>query len=226
MNRFIGKALKKVNENSFIELREEEKKHAKVKRVKDGEICEVVLDKDIFLCSYDKELNMFKVIEKIAKLEEGALRVYIGLPVKLQSFEEALDFVSQTGAYEIVPLITERSFKDLNKIEQKRERWQKIIQEAIKQSRSKTMTRLKEPVFLKDIKEKAFFLDSFSPENIITKTDLSFSKSFIIGPEGGFSKEEVFFMKERGFKSLSLGENILKTQLASFFITLYANLNI
>jgi 16S rRNA (uracil1498-N3)-methyltransferase len=42
--------------------------------------------------------------------------------------------------------------------------------------------------------------------------------SVIIGPEGGFSKEEVDRAVEKGFLSVSLGKNILKVETAALTI--------
>lgn len=42
--------------------------------------------------------------------------------------------------------------------------------------------------------------------------------SFFIGPEGGFSKDEISFAKENGIIPLGLGERILRTETASLFV--------
>jgi 16S rRNA (uracil1498-N3)-methyltransferase len=39
--------------------------------------------------------------------------------------------------------------------------------------------------------------------------------SVLIGPEGGFSREEVTFAKEKGFLVMSLGKRILKAETAA-----------
>ena len=44
------------------------------------------------------------------------------------------------------------------------------------------------------------------------------SISFFIGPEGGFSKEEIELAKENGVTPVGLGERILRTETASSFV--------
>ncbi len=40
----------------------------------------------------------------------------------------------------------------------------------------------------------------------------------VIGPEGGFTDDEVQFLIKNGFISISLGNNVLRTETASSFI--------
>ena len=42
--------------------------------------------------------------------------------------------------------------------------------------------------------------------------------SFFIGPEGGFSKEEIELAKEYGIQSVGLGKRILRTETASSYV--------
>ena len=41
---------------------------------------------------------------------------------------------------------------------------------------------------------------------------------FVIGPEGGFTKEEEQILTNNGFISVSLGNSVLRTETASVFI--------
>ncbi|MBQ0126090.1 MAG: RsmE family RNA methyltransferase, partial [Clostridiales bacterium] len=42
--------------------------------------------------------------------------------------------------------------------------------------------------------------------------------SFFIGPEGGFSKEEIELAAEYGISDVSLGKRIVRTETASSFV--------
>ena len=55
----------------------------------------------------------------------------------------------------------------------------------------------------------------------LTNNDLINKKSFqiLIGPEGGFSEAEIKVAENAGFKSLSLGKRVLRTETASLSIT-------
>ena len=41
--------------------------------------------------------------------------------------------------------------------------------------------------------------------------------AIVIGPEGGFSDDEVSYLKNEGFKSISLGKRILRSETASMY---------
>ena len=53
-------------------------------------------------------------------------------------------------------------------------------------------------------------------------------KSIIfIGPEGGFSENEIEYAKQNGFKAVSLGSSRLRTETAGLFVTsIYNSLNL
>ena len=46
------------------------------------------------------------------------------------------------------------------------------------------------------------------------KTD---NATLLVGPEGGFEKEEVDYAVKRGFIAVTLGRNILRTETAAIF---------
>ena len=54
----------------------------------------------------------------------------------------------------------------------------------------------------------------------LRNNDLINKKSFqiLIGPEGGFSEAEIKVAENAGFKSLSLGKRVLRTETASLSI--------
>jgi len=41
----------------------------------------------------------------------------------------------------------------------------------------------------------------------------------MIGPEGGFTKEEIFLAKDKGFITSTLGPRILRSETASIAVT-------
>jgi len=58
----------------------------------------------------------------------------------------------------------------------------------------------------------------------ITKTDLNAELLILIGPEGDFSKEELKMAKENNFKTVTLGENRLRTETAGVVAVSILNL--
>jgi 16S rRNA (uracil1498-N3)-methyltransferase len=147
---------------------------------------------------------------------------------------DKMDFIIQKstelGIRKIIPLITERSqVRHTDKIA----RWQKIALSASQQSGRDKIPEIDSPVEFKD------FLNSIPPlekgdeggfhnkgiifseehKNQDLKKVLSSFKdvqqiTLLIGPEGGFSKEEVTTAVKKGFIEASLGPRILRTETA------------
>ncbi len=197
-----------------IRLSDEEQKHFKVLRIEEDELIELVIENKVFLAKAKKD--DFEIIKEITKDPEIKVFLYTCVPIKLQTIELIIDFAVQGGAYKIIPVICKRGFQDKTKILQKYERLNKILKEAVKQSRPSYLPVLEEVSYLKNINpvgHKIFFDSYEKPKNDIT---CSKEYSVVIGPEGGFSKEEVEFLKNTGFSPQGLGDNILRQELAVF----------
>lgn len=110
-------------------------------------------------------------------------------------------------------------------------RYNKIIKEASEQCHRSIMPELHNVRSLKQIllesdtydyvlfgyeeAAKQQYNDSFS--NILKKVHPGQSILFVIGPEGGFSKEEVELLESYGAHSVRLGKRILRTETASLY---------
>ena len=127
---------------------------------------------------------------------------------------------------EVVPVISSRSvprFKEADR-EQKRKRWVRISEEALQQSGADVPLTIDEVTELTDIHKTPCPGDIklfFHQEPIAQKTlhqYLSFSSNsidIVIGPEGGFSDDEVIYLKEAGFEPAYLGSRVLKVETAA-----------
>jgi len=146
---------------------------------------------------------------------------------------EKMDLIIQKstelGVRGIIPVITERSQVRNTK---KLERWRKIAASASQQSGRDKIPDILEPVALKDWipdqarndkKEtlKLILSESYKEQNLkkILKAEKDTNHIvLLIGPEGGFSKEEITSAVESGFKEVSLGPRILRTETAPLAI--------
>lgn len=144
-----------------------------------------------------------------------------GLP-KGEKMDYIVEKATELGAARIVPVVTERS--QVRKTG-KHQRWERIALEASKQcGRTKPTViedtlEFKEALLYKDKSDLAIILhagSSLSMKEFIRNT-LQDAKNIIvlIGPEGGFSQNEVLLAIEMGFTSLGLGPRILRTETAS-----------
>ncbi|HTS13584.1 MAG TPA: RsmE family RNA methyltransferase [Candidatus Limnocylindrales bacterium] len=167
----------------------------------------------------------FELLERIAA-SEPRLRVSVLLSiVKFDRFEWCIEKATELGATEIIPLAATRSEKALIAAAAKRrERWEKIAFESAQQSR-----RLRAPA----IGAMARATDAFAAANASVKlilserpdsppirqtleaagTDVN-SAVLAIGPEGGWTDEELAAARTAGFREASLGETILRTETA------------
>lgn len=217
-------------------------KHIKnVLRMKAGE--EVVISDGCgreYLCRVEEVLEdsvKARILEQRDVSAELPSRIILFqcLP-KGDKMELIIQKAVELGASEIVPVSSKRCVVklDAKKEENKRKRWQAIAESAAKQSGRAIIPQIK-PVtdFPKALKqseeldvrlipyERAGELLKDSHGSAMDKTRSVLSNihrgqsvGILIGPEGGFEKEEVDAAIEAGVKPVTLGKRILRTETA------------
>lgn len=152
--------------------------------------------------------------------------------LKGQKMDIVIQKATELGVKEIIPIITERSQPRQTR---KVARWQKIAEEASRQCGRSIIPFIHEPVefekfFVEENLKKSEEIvglifweeDELSIKEAIDKISFKFSQSLdlpvyiLIGPEGGFSKEEISFAEREGFIVCSLGKRILRAETAAF----------
>jgi 16S rRNA (uracil1498-N3)-methyltransferase len=151
--------------------------------------------------------------------------------VKFDAFEWAIEKATELGVARIVPLAAARSEKGLLAAAAKRSRrWQKILLEASQQSRRLRLPQLDDPsrpaqaftretagvrLLLSEHRDTPSIRTSLedSPHAISSPSAVS-SAALAIGPEGGWTDEELTSARAAGFREASLGELILRTETA------------
>ena len=145
---------------------------------------------------------------------------------------EKMDWVIQKaveiGVTEIIPIATTRCVVKLEnhkKIQTKVDRWSKIAEGAAKQSGRSVIPKIHTPLPFKEAIAYAEKngLESLIPyekeSEMILKKFLQqpsvFKYGIFIGPEGGFTEEEILYAKEHGVQPLTLGKRILRSETAS-----------
>jgi len=152
-----------------------------------------------------------------------------GITKKMDKFELVVQKASELGAVRIVPLVTERTVVEIasEKGERRRERWQRIALEAAKQSQRARIPEVDTPTdmesFLNSIPRDILCIIPWEGETAVgIKEILKLEKekremagaALIIGPEGGFSKEEVDRARRAGAVPVSMGPRILRSETA------------
>lgn len=149
---------------------------------------------------------------------------------KPQHFEIALQKSVELGVNIITPIVSARSEENINNknIDNKLERWQKIIIGACEQSGRVDVPKLNQPIEIDNWVD----LINLHPDNnkllitLCTKTNktlhsLDFNNKdidnikIIIGPEGGFTESEVSLLENSDFNLVKLGNRIMRTETAS-----------
>jgi 16S rRNA (uracil1498-N3)-methyltransferase len=138
---------------------------------------------------------------------------------------------AESGITEIVPFVSEFSIARAGSGGQKFSRWERIIKEARQQSGSKTATSIRRPLTMDglfeywgNLKETGAFGLLFHYQKGLEQESLHGYLNSIprivalaVGPEGGFSNSEVSLFLENGFKPLTIGNTILRTETAALY---------
>ena len=126
----------------------------------------------------------------------------------------------ELGVFEVVPVYTSRC---VVKPTDKTERWNKVSLSAAKQSGRGIVPKIKDTVSFSEaltlMQEFDLAIMPYECETDVSLKDVLKNKGYksvavFIGPEGGFSEDEVRRAKECGVKTVTLGRRILRTETA------------
>ena len=209
--------------DSFTFDKEESKHIIKVLRKQGGDILFVtnglglLFETEITLASDNK--CTVKILS-IEKTEPSKFQLHLAVaPTKMNDrYEWFLEKATEIGVHEITPIICDRSErKVVNK-----ERFEKIILTAMKQSNVLFLPKLNEAISFKEfIKLQNEGLQLIAHcEETEKKTLKSVLKTnenvtLLIGPEGDFSEKEIALAIENNFIPVSLGNTRLRTETAA-----------
>jgi 16S rRNA (uracil1498-N3)-methyltransferase len=193
----------------------------------------------VALSKQGKSRIEFALVESLAATEPN-LRIELLLSlVKFDRFEWCLEKATELGANTIIPLAAARTDKALVAAAVKRhDRWEKILLESAQQSR-----RLRPPDLSDSAApQKAFAASAAAARILLSENSTAPSLrqalgkfapdapkesdravALAIGPEGGWTEDELASARAAGFAEASLGQNILRTETA--VLAAMANLN-
>lgn len=181
---------------------------------------EVQLGKEV-LESRTKQITA-TVIEKRACGTELPVRVTLAVAIlkNPEKMEWILQKGTELGVSEFVPLVTQRTER---KVLFKVDRLQRILKEAAEQSGRGILPELRDPCKLEKVFEKAnriFVVPQPGVEMPLKNLQRGFANGveeivICIGPEGGFSEEELALFKGKGAMLVNLGPRILRAETAA-----------
>ena len=158
------------------------------------------------------------------------IRIFLAQAIpKANKMDLIVKSAAELGADVIIPFTAARSVGRVSgeKALLKIARWQKIAREAARCCRSSRITEVSSPTsftnMLSQANGKFYKIIFWEEESQKSIKDALMDKKFnslndffvIVGPEGGFSKDEVKLAKKDGFISVSLGRQILKVETAA-----------
>lgn len=129
----------------------------------------------------------------------------------------------ELGVKTFTPIITERCGVKLDqkRWQKKLEHWQKIIISACEQSGRDIIPVIHSPLNWQEtigqLNNNAIFLDPHSKQSFrdLEKPDQTSEIQLLIGPEGGFSDNEILSVAKKNITPVFLGPRILRTETAA-----------
>jgi 16S rRNA (uracil1498-N3)-methyltransferase len=169
----------------------------------------------------------FEIMEQRTKRRESSLMVTLGIPlIRSQPLDWILQKGTELGVTVFRPFFSQFSRRNFEKTgkDSRLDHSRKIIIESAKQCGRNVLPQLFPAVSfteLLEVGEADLRLIPYGNETSKTLRDLHQEASppasviILIGPEGGFSDEELCLADEKGYVSLSLGPRILRSETAA-----------
>lgn len=170
----------------------------------------------------DKRQVKIKIAKFIAIERESTLNLHLAQGI---ARNEKMDLIIQKavelGVSRITPLITQHSIIKLSseRWEKRWQHWQNIIISACEQCGRNQVPKLDHPILFNEFISTTNEINKFilHPEKISDEHKLPAKINaavLLIGPEGGFSDEEITLAQQRQYISIQLGTRILRTETA------------
>ena len=129
---------------------------------------------------------------------------------------------TELGVDVIVPVFTEHSVVKTTK---RLSHWKRVCLEATRQSRRIFMPEIKSPCPFNDAIKETPCLHKYilyeraeNPLRELLSREIEGDVAVAVGPEGGFSKDEIKKAQSSGFEPICISENILRAETASIAI--------
>lgn len=174
------------------------------------------------ITSITKQELSIKLNEKITTPLVSDLYIHLGLVIsKGDRMDYGIQKSTELGVNEITPLFSEFcevKFTESRRQQKKIGHWQRIAISACEQSGAHIPLQINNPTKIvsfvqRKVSSTRLILDVQASKNI---TEIGQADAFeiLIGPEGGFSNQELKIAKNHGYQPVNLGPRILRTETA------------
>lgn len=218
-------------DNNIIEITGQDAKHlSRVVRIREGERIRATVDGKSFFADVTEVLKgvVRAEIKEEAHDTEASTKIYLfqGLP-KGSKLETIIEKTVELGVFEIIPVEMKNcvvKWEDKKK-EAKVRRYQAVAESAAKQSKRSLIPHVHDVMTYDEALRYAREVSDVmllpyeneegmkATKNALSKIDANTSVSIFIGPEGGFSPDEI--EKSSDCEIISLGKRILRTETAA-----------
>jgi len=157
---------------------------------------------------------------------------------KFDRMEWAIEKCTEIGVARIVPLVARRTDAHLaSAAVKRRERWQRIARQAAEQSRRASALEIASPIKLKDLGGAGLSppvgAEATSTHIVLAETEGNSRLRDVlpshqpevvlaVGPEGGWTDDELRWFRQSGWTTASLGDTILRAETAAIVATALA----
>lgn len=163
------------------------------------------------------------IINKTRNAREPLAKITLAQAmIKAGHFELIIEKTAELGVHNIIPVKTERTITSLSA--NRLERLQKIILAAVKTSTRTHIPNLEQPTTLEKLCLTFANYDgvvlAYEDEKHLRLSDIIHDRSYknillLIGPEGGFTKNEIAQAQSCGARCVTFGERRLRAETAA-----------
>ena len=148
--------------------------------------------------------------------------------LKDKKMDDLVRRLSELGIAGWIPFFSQRSIArpDKKRLAGRVQRWKRIATEALKQCRRKSMLEISDAFTFDEVLELSKSCDlkivfweneaTLLKRDIGTQTGISLKSIMVmLGPEGGFTEQEIEMARQNGFATAGLGPRILRAETAT-----------
>ena len=228
---FVDKVL---SGTGFFSITGKEARHIRnVLRMKKGEML-ILMDREgesyeaTIEAVHYKEVKT-RITQTIPPLPPSPVKINLAQAlIKSHPMEYLIQKATELGIHSIHPFYSERTVIQLKSahLKNKMDRWMEIMKSACKQCGRVTIPELNPPLLFEEMINNAAHTktlkimlwedeDKVDLKQLLTSVGSAAHIFVIVGPEGGFTLNEINLARDAGFHTVSLGNRILRAETAA-----------
>lgn len=174
-----------------------------------------------------KEVTV-KIQRKLKAAAPSGVQIIVAQAfLKEKKMDDLVRKLCELGVAHWVPFFSQRSIArpDAKRLAGRSQRWQRIATEALKQCRRIDTPQIGDAISFEEVLDfsnncdlKLVFWENESsllPRDLASKENSSKKILVMLGPEGGFTDQEIKMVRDCGFVSAGLGPRILRAETAT-----------